>query len=176
MIRFRVLGTWQQEILHYFDYIQQIDTDITIQRADFDMFEKTVELDAILGFYHCEVDHTCAEGLHEWIIDYAKENGLQWRFLENVYHELVYSVNFATIKTSFFLYNEQITKLYHAYVSTGFIETRRWTEQVLYPYVLALFTDYDRVYTYGDHIHLTHYRANYPPRLSCIKKPFFCCA
>lgn len=175
MIRFRVLGTWTQEILKYFDYIQQIDTDITIVRADFDPFVKTQELDAILGFYHCEVDRTCANGLHEWIQEYAKQKGLKWRFLENVYSELVYSVNFATLNTGFFMNNPVLMQLLRDYADTGFIETRRWTEQVLYPYILALFTDYDRVYVYGSHIALTHYRNTYPPQLKCIKKMFFCC-
>lgn len=175
MIRFRVLGTWEQEILKYFDYIQQIDTDITVVRADFDPFVQTSDLDAILGFYHCEVDRGCANGLHEWILKYAMDHGLEWRWLNNIYPELVYSVNFATLNTRFFMNNPKIMQLFRDYVSTGFIETRRWTEQVLYPYILALFTDYDRVYVYGDHVALTHYRRNYPPRLGCIRKPFFCC-
>ena len=175
MIRFRVLGTWEQEILKYFDYIQQIDTDITIVRADFDPFVKTQELDAVLGFFHCEVDRTCANGLHEWIQDYAKTHDLQWRFFDKVYPELVYSVNFATINTQFFMNNPKIMQLYRDYVSTGLIETRRWTEQVLYPYVLALFADYDRIYVYGNHIALTHYSHPYPPRLDCIRHSFFCC-
>jgi len=162
--------------MKYFDYVQQIDTDISVVRADFDPFVKTQELDAVLGFFHCEVDRTCAEGLHAWMLNYAKEHNLAWRWLENIYHELVYSVNFATLKTSFFINNPQIMQLYRDYVSTGYVETRRWTEQVLYPYVLALFADYDRVYVYGDYMELTHYRQNYPPRLNCIPKPFFCCS
>lgn len=176
MIRFRVLGTWEEDIVKYFDYIQQIDTDISVISADFDPFVKTQELDAVLGFFHCEVDRTCAEGLHQWMLSYAKSHNFTWRWLENIYHELVYSVNFATLKTSFFVNNPNIMQLYRDYVSTGYIETRRWTEQVLYPYVLALFTDYDRVYVYGNHVNLTHYRIQYPPRLNCIPKPFFCCA
>lgn len=175
MIRFRVLGTWEQDILRYFDYIQQIDTDITIVRSEFDPFIQTANLDAVLGFYHCEIDRSCAIGMHEWMLKYAEKNNLEWRFLDNIYPELVYSVNFATLNTKFFMNNPKIMQLFRAYVATGFIETLRWTEQILYPYVLALFTDYDRIYVYGNHVAITHYRKEYPPRLECIRKPFFCC-
>ena len=175
MIRFRVLGVWEQDILKYFDYLQQIDTDMTILQADFDPFVKTAEMNAVFGFYHCGVDHTCADGLHEWIQEWATNNNISWKWFDYVYHELVYSVNFATFEIKFFTENPMIRKLMKDFVNTGFVETRRWTEQILYPYMLAMFAEFDQIYVYGQHFVLKHYWDIFPFKVDCLPKQFDCC-